>query len=65
MSETRKVRKVMRAKPTIEGAGVQLKRAFGFSEVPNRSRVPRRHGSGTCGVHPRDQKGAHRVCLHH
>lgn len=34
MGETRKIRKVLKAKPTIEGAGVQLKRVFGFSEVP-------------------------------
>ncbi len=34
MSETRKIRKVLKSKPTIEGAGVHLKRAFGFSQVP-------------------------------
>ncbi len=34
MSETRQIRKVFRAKPTTEGAGVHLKRVFGFSEVP-------------------------------
>jgi len=33
MSETRKIRKVFRSRPTIEGAGVHLKRAFGNSEV--------------------------------
>lgn len=33
MGESRKIRKVMKSKPTIEGAGVHLKRAFGFSEV--------------------------------
>lgn len=33
MSATRKVRKVFRSKPTIEGAGVHLKRAFGNAEV--------------------------------
>ena len=32
--KTRKIRKVLKSKPTIEGAGVHLKRAFGFSEVP-------------------------------
>lgn len=32
--ETRKIRKVWKSKPTIEGAGVHLKRAFGFSQVP-------------------------------
>lgn len=31
---TRRIRKVFRSKPTIEGAGVHLKRAFGFSQVP-------------------------------
>jgi quercetin 2,3-dioxygenase len=30
----RKIRKVIKSKPTIEGAGVHLRRAFGFSEVP-------------------------------
>ncbi|MEJ2559393.1 MAG: pirin family protein [Anaerolineae bacterium] len=33
MSETRKIQKVFKSKPTIEGAGVHLKRAFGFHEV--------------------------------
>jgi redox-sensitive bicupin YhaK (pirin superfamily) len=35
MAKSRKIRKVIRSKPTIEGAGVHLKRAFGFSEVPD------------------------------
>ncbi|MCX6561784.1 MAG: pirin family protein [Candidatus Aminicenantes bacterium] len=30
----RKVKKVFAARPTLEGAGVKLKRAFGFREVP-------------------------------
>ena len=34
-SETRKIKKIFRSKNTIEGAGVHLKRAFGFSEVPD------------------------------
>ncbi len=34
MGETRKIRKVFMSKPTIEGAGVHLRRGFGFSEVP-------------------------------
>ena len=34
MPKTRMIRKVIKSKPTIEGAGVRLKRAFGFSEVP-------------------------------
>ncbi|MGZ6275424.1 MAG: pirin family protein, partial [Syntrophales bacterium] len=34
MGRNRKIRKVIRSKPTIEGAGVHLKRAFGFSETP-------------------------------
>ena len=34
MPAIRKIRKVLKAKPTIEGAGVHLKRIFGFSEVP-------------------------------
>ena len=34
MPETRKIRKVLKSKPTLEGAGVHLKRGFGFSEVP-------------------------------
>jgi redox-sensitive bicupin YhaK (pirin superfamily) len=32
MDQTRKIQKVFRSKPTIEGAGVHLKRAFGFRE---------------------------------
>jgi quercetin 2,3-dioxygenase len=34
MEKQRPVRKVYASKPTMEGAGVQLKRAFGFAEVP-------------------------------
>jgi hypothetical protein len=34
MDKDRKIRKVIQSKPTIEGAGVHLRRAFGFSEVP-------------------------------
>lgn len=33
MSTTRQIRKVFRSKPTIEGAGVHLKRAFGNAEA--------------------------------
>jgi len=34
MSAIRKIRKVLKSKPTIEGAGVHLKRVFGLREVP-------------------------------
>lgn len=34
MFTIRKIKKVLKSKPTIEGAGVHLKRAFGFHEVP-------------------------------
>jgi redox-sensitive bicupin YhaK (pirin superfamily) len=34
MGTIRNIRKVLKSKPTLEGAGVHLKRAFGFSEVP-------------------------------
>jgi hypothetical protein len=34
MKETRTIRKLISSKPTIEGAGVHLKRAFGYNEVP-------------------------------
>src|SRR5512144_1095275 len=34
MSTNRKITKVWKSKPTIEGAGVHLKRAFGNYEVP-------------------------------
>jgi redox-sensitive bicupin YhaK (pirin superfamily) len=34
MTTTRKILKILKSKPTIEGAGVHLKRALGFSEVP-------------------------------
>ncbi len=33
MNQTRKIRKVLKGRPPIEGAGVHLKRVFGFSEV--------------------------------
>ena len=34
MSKTRRIRKVLKSRPTIEGAGVHLKRVFGYSQVP-------------------------------
>ncbi len=34
MTEIRTVSKIFSARPTLEGAGVRLKRAFGFTEVP-------------------------------
>jgi redox-sensitive bicupin YhaK (pirin superfamily) len=34
MSSIRKIKKVIKSKPTLEGAGVHLKRVFGFGEVP-------------------------------
>jgi len=34
MAVTRKILKVLKGKPTIEGAGVHLRRIFGFREVP-------------------------------
>jgi quercetin 2,3-dioxygenase len=35
MEKTRKIRTVMKSTATIEGAGVHLRRAFGFAEVPS------------------------------
>jgi quercetin 2,3-dioxygenase len=34
MSQVRKIKKIVKSKPTIEGAGVHLKRAFGSGQVP-------------------------------
>src|SRR5512136_3123959 len=34
MTQVREVERVLRAYPTVEGAGVRLHRAFGFYEVP-------------------------------
>jgi redox-sensitive bicupin YhaK (pirin superfamily) len=34
MAKNRKIRKLFKSKPTIEGAGVHLRRVFGNSEVP-------------------------------
>jgi len=34
MAEVRKIHSLLKSKPTIEGAGVHLHRAFGFSQVP-------------------------------
>ena len=34
MKSVRKIIKVWKSKPTIEGAGVHLKRAFGYNQVP-------------------------------
>jgi hypothetical protein len=35
MAVTRTIRNLLRARPTLEGAGVHLKRVFGFQEVPD------------------------------
>lgn len=34
MSTVRRIRKVLKSKPTLEGAGVHLKRVFGYQHVP-------------------------------
>ncbi|MGD0200818.1 MAG: pirin family protein [Bryobacteraceae bacterium] len=34
MSKPRKIERILKSTPTIEGAGVHLKRAFGFHDVP-------------------------------
>ncbi len=34
MNKIRKIKKILKSKPTIEGAGVHLKRAFGYYQVP-------------------------------
>lgn len=34
MSSARRIRKIWRSRPTLEGAGVHLKRAFGYNEAP-------------------------------
>ena len=34
MHEPRGVRRILKPSPTVEGAGVHLKRAFGLQEVP-------------------------------
>ncbi len=34
MGTTRSINKIMKSRPTIEGAGVHLKRAFGFDQAP-------------------------------
>ena len=34
MNRHRRTRLILKASPTVEGAGVHLKRAFGFREVP-------------------------------
>ena len=34
MKDIRKIKRVLKGQPTMEGAGVHLKRAFGFSEAP-------------------------------
>ena len=34
MAKIRRIRKILKGQPTIEGAGVHLKRAFGYQQVP-------------------------------
>lgn len=34
MGNPRKIKKIIKSMPTVEGAGVHLKRAFGFNQVP-------------------------------
>ena len=35
MANTRSIKKTVKSRPAIEGAGVRLKRAFGYNEVPD------------------------------
>ncbi|MGD8229634.1 MAG: pirin family protein [Desulfobacteraceae bacterium] len=35
MADIRRIRKILKSQPTIEGAGVHLKRAFGYQQVPD------------------------------
>ncbi|MFH1490500.1 MAG: pirin family protein, partial [Pseudomonadota bacterium] len=35
MNSSRRIRKILKSAPTLEGAGVHLKRVFGFNEVPD------------------------------
>jgi redox-sensitive bicupin YhaK (pirin superfamily) len=35
MSQIRKIKRLLKSRPTLEGAGVHLKRAFGFNHVPS------------------------------
>ena len=56
MKRSRRIKRVIKSKPTIEGAGVHLRRAFGFGEAPEldpflllddfRSDDPRRYLKG-------------------
>lgn len=34
MAAERKIRKILKSNPTLEGAGVHLRRVFGFDEAP-------------------------------
>lgn len=34
MGRTRKIKKILKGRPTIEGAGVHLKRVFGYAHIP-------------------------------
>ena len=34
MENARKIKQIFKSKPVTEGAGVRLKRAFGYHEVP-------------------------------
>jgi len=45
MEENRKIRKVIMSKPTLEGAGVRLKRTFALREVPMFGPSPLQDGS--------------------
>jgi len=40
----RKVERVLKSQPTIEGAGVRLKRVFGYYEVPAMDSFSAREG---------------------
>ena len=35
MKKVRRIKKILKSRPTIEGAGVHLKRAFGYYQVPS------------------------------
>ena len=49
MSTVRRIRRVIRSKPTAEGAGVHLMRALGFAEVPAMDAFVLLDGLRSCG----------------
>ncbi len=50
METIKNIKRILKSQPALEGAGVRLKRAFGYNEVPLFSFGIRKTDQSTCGM---------------